>query len=425
LLAPGDIVDGKYRVVRLLGVGGMGAVYEGHNLRIDRRIAIKVMHASIAEQLDAVARFEREAQAAARIGSSHIVDVFDLGGLPSGERFMVMEFLEGESLLTRFKTRGPMAAPEAAGIIIQLLEGLMKVHEAGIVHRDLKPANVFLVPSVDGGDFVKILDFGVCKILQDGKPGEIFTGVGDILGTPSYMSPEQLEHGPHLLDARSDLYAVGVLLYRALSGRLPYRAANLVELLLQLRAGRAEPIDDVVDVDPSFGLIITKATEWDAGARYQTAHEFQQALVDWLARPNRIDRLLTDFLQVSVARRAVPGVPPPRAPSPEIAEPPTDPRRKPVTVPRLPPPRSPERKAAPRPPPSARDVRSQAPTLPDDGGMRRYPLPAEAAPRRTRKGSAKRIDPPAPPAPAKPVDQDEEETTVKKPDPARKRPRRA
>ena len=347
MLAPGDIIDGRYRVVRRLGVGGMGAVYEGHSLLADRRIAIKVMHASIAEQRDAVARFEREAQAAARIGSIHIVDVFDLGDLPTGERFMVMEFLEGESLLTRFKTGGPMAAPDAARVVIQLLEGLVKVHEAGIVHRDLKPANVFLTPTSSGDDFVKILDFGICKILHDGKAGEIFTGVGDILGTPSYMSPEQLEQGPHLHDCRADLYAVGVLLYRALSGRHPYRASNLVELLVLLREGKSDPIGDVVEVDPLFASIVTRATEWDVAARYQSARAFQQDLASWLARPTRVDHLLTSFL--------------------EGAEPPT------LTFPRLapaklPPPRSPARRVVTGPAIPG-DPRSGAPTFVDQDEM--------------------------------------------------------
>jgi len=376
VLAPGDLVDGKYRVVRLIGAGGMGAVYEGHNLRVDHRIAIKVMHAAIAEQHDAVARFEREAQAAARIGSRHVVNVFDLGDLPTGERYMVMEYLEGESLLSRFKERGPMSAAEAAGIVIPLLEGLVKVHEAGIVHRDLKPANVFLVKGPGNAkESVKILDFGVCKIVQNAE-GEAFTGVGDILGTPSYMSPEQLEHGPHVLDARSDLYAVGVLLYRALSGRLPYRASNLVELLVLLRAGKADPIQTVVDVDPAFAAIINRATEWDLAARYQSAAAFHRALVAW---STRVDTLLSEFLEVPRAPRA-----------------------------KLPPPRSPARKVA-KASPSTREVRAQAPTLTN-----------EAAPRRVRKASARKLPPPVPPPR---FSQDDEETTIRKPDPALKKPR--
>lgn len=339
MLGPGDIVDNKYSVTQLLGTGGMGAVYEGVELRARRRVAIKVMLASIAEQEDAVARFEREAQAVARIDSDHVVNVYALGDLPSGERYMVMEFLEGESLLDRFKNQGPMAPSEAARIVVQLLEGLAKVHAAGIIHRDLKPANVFLARS-DGRDFVKILDFGICKIKHDPeRSGEVFTGVGDILGTPSYMSPEQLEHGPHLVDARADLYAVGVLLYRALSGKLPYRAKTLVQLLLLLRGGKHDPIDEVVDIDPGFAAIVTKAIEWDVAARYQSARAFQIALVEWMVSAKKVRSLLTDFLGIRPDNGG-----PDTAPSP----PPLADDGVTSRVPsHLPPPRGPARKSVP------------------------------------------------------------------------------
>src|SRR6185295_225939 len=140
-LQPGDTIEGKYRIVRLLGEGGMGAVYEGENSRIHRKVAIKVLHAAVAAKADVVQRFEREAQAAGRIGSEHIVEVLDLGNLPSGERFMVMEFLEGESLGERIKKRKRLPAQEVGQIIYQLLQGLAAAHQAGIIHRDLKPDN--------------------------------------------------------------------------------------------------------------------------------------------------------------------------------------------------------------------------------------------------------------------------------------------
>src|SRR5262249_7060439 len=146
-LQAGQIIEGKYRIVRLLGEGGMGAVYEGENVRISRKVAIKVLHAGVAENADAVARFEREAQAAGRIGSDHIVEVLDLGNLPGGERFMVMEYLDGESLSGRIESRGRISPPEISTIMIQMLEGLGAAHGAGIIHRDLKPDNVFLIRS--------------------------------------------------------------------------------------------------------------------------------------------------------------------------------------------------------------------------------------------------------------------------------------
>src|SRR5438477_4988759 len=149
-LSTGDVIDGKYRIVRLLGEGSMGAVYEGENVRIHRRVAIKVLHNNVAENVDAVQRFEREAQAAGRIGSDHIVEVLDLGNLPDGDRFMVMEYLDGESLSQRIQGRGRLTPHEASGLMVQLLEGLAAAHGAGIIHRDLKPDNVYLIRSKRG-----------------------------------------------------------------------------------------------------------------------------------------------------------------------------------------------------------------------------------------------------------------------------------
>src|SRR6476620_113723 len=137
-LTPGEVIEGKYRIVRLLGEGGMGAVYEGENVRIHRKVAIKVLHAAVAAKADVVQRFEREAQAAGRIGSDHIVEVLDLGNLPEGDRFMVMEYLDGESLSQRIQGRGRLMPHEATPLMVQLLEGLGAAHGAGIIHRDLK-----------------------------------------------------------------------------------------------------------------------------------------------------------------------------------------------------------------------------------------------------------------------------------------------
>src|SRR4051812_834592 len=219
-LSTGDVIDGKYRIVRLIGEGGMGAVYEGENIRIHRTVAIKVLHAGVAENQDAVQRFEREAQAAGRIGSEHIVEVLDLGDLPDGSRFMVMEFLEGTTLSDRIVSRGRISARDSARLVSELLDGLGAAHQAGIIHRDLKPANVFLLSSKQGrADFVKILDFGVSKfsVLSDDMS---MTSTGAVVGTPYYMSPEQAK-GAKFIDARSDLYSVGVILYESITGQVP------------------------------------------------------------------------------------------------------------------------------------------------------------------------------------------------------------
>src|SRR4051794_33750465 len=188
-LETGQIIDGKYKITRLLGEGGMGAVYEGENTRIHRKVAIKVLHAGVAAKADVVQRFEREAQAAGRIGSQHIVEVLDLGKLPGGERYMVMEYLDGEPLTQRIKVRGRVNPTELSPLLLQLLDGLGGAHHAGIIHRDLKPDNVFLVRR-SGQDFVKLLDFGVSKFTTVGEELSM-TKTGAVMGTPYYMSPEQ------------------------------------------------------------------------------------------------------------------------------------------------------------------------------------------------------------------------------------------
>ena len=297
MLAEGDVIDGKYRVGRLIGEGGMGEVYEGQNLRLERRVAIKVMHSDIAADADSLARFEREAQAASKIGSHWVPAVYDIGDLPDGERYMVMEFLEGQTLAERLSLARRLTTAEAARLAVQLLEGLSRVHAEGIVHRDLKPGNVFLGQKSDGTTTVKILDFGVCKITKGRNQGDMSTGIGDLLGTPVYMSPEQLEHGPAAIDARADLYAVGVILYRATSGQLPYRGKTVVDVLRRLREGKPTPLSELVpDVDPRFAAIVDKAIEWNRDGRFQTAQEMKEAIERWFGAMVNVERLLAEFL---------------------------------------------------------------------------------------------------------------------------------
>jgi serine/threonine-protein kinase len=275
----GDVVDGKYRIVRLLGEGGMGAVYEGENTRIHRRVAIKVLHSTVAQAQDAVQRFEREAQAAGRIGNQHIVEVLDLGNLPDGDRYMVMEFLEGESLAERIKTRGRLPAAEVCNVALGMLEGLAAAHDVGIIHRDLKPDNVFLVKR-GGQDFVKLVDFGISKFNVVG--GEFsMTRTGAVMGTPYYMSPEQAK-GTRDIDHRVDLYAAGVILYEAVSGQVPFDAETFNELLFKIVLEDAPPVTKIVpELDAGFAQIVDKARSKDPGQRYQTARDFQQALQQW------------------------------------------------------------------------------------------------------------------------------------------------
>jgi serine/threonine protein kinase len=282
-LSTGDVIDGKYRIVRLIGEGGMGAVYEGENIRIHRTVAIKVLHAGVAENADAVQRFEREAQAAGRIGSEHIVEVLDLGNLPDGDRFMVMEFMDGDSLSARIQNRGRLTANETYPVARQILEGLAAAHGAGIIHRDLKPDNVFLLKTRGGqADFVKLLDFGISKFSAlSGESGFSMTRTGAVMGTPYYMSPEQAK-GAKGMDHRADLYAVGVILYECVTGRVPFNADTFNELLFKIVLETPQPIEQVVpDSDPEFNKIVQRAMAREPGVRYQTSREFQEALDAW------------------------------------------------------------------------------------------------------------------------------------------------
>ena len=258
----------------------MGTVYEGENVRIERKVAIKVLHAHVASSPEFASRFEREARASARIGSLHVCDVLDLGDLPSGDRFIVMEYLDGESLEDRIAA-GKMDAAKLAPIAFEVLDGLGAMHQASVIHRDLKPANVFLARRPGKRETVKILDFGVAKIVpRADEPGEM-TSTGMMMGTPLYMSPEQAR-GARDVDGRTDLYAASVMFYRALTGQLPHVGDNLHELLFKIVLEEPVPILTLApEVDPDFAAIVTKGLARDADQRWPSARAFQEAIVAW------------------------------------------------------------------------------------------------------------------------------------------------
>lgn len=278
MLEEGTLIDAKYRIVRKIGEGGMGAVFEGEAVRIHRRVAIKVMlPGQDAEQL--ASRFRLEAQAAGRIGSNHIVEVIDLGALETGEQFMVMEYLEGESMRSRLTRVGRLPPPELIPIVLQLLEALHAAHAASIIHRDLKPDNVFLVKQ-PGGDFVKLLDFGVSKF-NSGNANMSLTRTGSVLGTPYYMSPEQASGKP--VDHRADLYAVGVILYEGLSGSVPFTADSFNELLFKIVLEQPVSLQErVPGIDPGLYAIVERSMARDPADRFQSAEQMRAALAAWV-----------------------------------------------------------------------------------------------------------------------------------------------
>jgi serine/threonine-protein kinase len=220
----GALVGGKYRLVRLLGRGGMGAVYEAENTWTRRRVAMKLLRPEYARDREALRRFMQEAQSASQIAHPNIIDVLDLGLETSdGSLYMVQELLYGEDLRARLKAAGGKLPPtEAVGVLVPILGALAAAHEHGVVHRDIKPENIFLTRDSTGRVVPKLIDFGVSKVLEPGQSGAQ-TGAGTALGTPRYMAPEQLRGEPDV-DARADVWSVGVVLYELVSGVNPFEA---------------------------------------------------------------------------------------------------------------------------------------------------------------------------------------------------------
>jgi serine/threonine-protein kinase len=276
MLEAGQIIEGKYRIVRLIGEGGMGSVYEGENTFIKRRIAIKVLHAhSVSEET--VRRFEREAQAAGCIGSDHILEVLDLGSLGNGDRFMVMEYLDGETLGARM-SRGRMNPNDVLVVARQVLVGLRAAHLANIVHRDLKPDNIFILREKAGrADFAKIIDFGISKFNALGGDMSM-TRTGAVMGTPYYMSPEQAQ-GTQTIDGRSDIYSLGVILYEALAGSVPFDGDTFNELMFKIVLSNPRPLSQVApSLDPRLVALVERAMARDLALRFQSADEMIRAL---------------------------------------------------------------------------------------------------------------------------------------------------
>ncbi|MFO0759841.1 MAG: serine/threonine-protein kinase [Byssovorax sp.] len=270
---------GKYEIVRLIGRGGMGTVYEALNTSIGKRVAMKFVDAETARSKDASIRFQREAEAASAVESAHIVDIFDSGYSEDGQPFIVMELLRGEDLGYRIKRCGRLELGEALHITAQILRGLHRAHEAGIVHRDLKPDNVFLVDRDDDATFAKILDFGISKIQRSGStPLSTLTRQGTVLGTPFYMSPEQAQAMPDI-DGRTDLWSAGAILYECLTGRPPYHGNTYEQVIVNICMHDAEDVRAHNPAVPEpIAQVIARALKRDRNDRFPSARQFLDAL---------------------------------------------------------------------------------------------------------------------------------------------------
>jgi serine/threonine-protein kinase len=279
----GQILAGKYRVERILGVGGMGVVVAAYNIQLDTRVALKFLLPDVLLSEEAVARFTREARAAARIQSEHVARVHDVGTLENGAPYMVMEFLEGVDLAKWLQEWGPLPTDQAVDFILQGCVALADAHALGIVHRDLKPANLFCVRRTDGQFLVKVLDFGISKLTDlahgSNPPGVNVTKTATVMGTPLYMSPEQAQSAKDV-DARTDIWALGVILFQLLTGTVPFTGEAFGELAVKISTAPTPSLRAYrPDVPPALDGVVGTCLEKARSRRFPSVAELAQALL--------------------------------------------------------------------------------------------------------------------------------------------------
>lgn len=277
----GQVLNGKYRVTRLIGDGGMGSVYEAHHELLGSNVALKFLHAELAEEFSLKERFLQEAHVSATIQSPHIVRVLDVD-VANGVPFLVMDLLKGQPLQRKLSELGRFSVEQALGYTQQILTGLQAAHDRNIVHRDLKPDNVFITLDHNGEELLKILDFGIAKVKQAaGEKGNL-TQPGAVMGTPEYMAPEQA-YSADQVDARSDVYSVGVMLFEMLSGKRPAEGDTPQEIAQQILFGKALRLDQLVpDLPPGLVRVIHTAIEPRPEDRWTDARALREALLPFV-----------------------------------------------------------------------------------------------------------------------------------------------
>jgi serine/threonine-protein kinase len=269
----GSIVAERYHILKKLGEGGMGTVYLAEHVKMGRKAALKVMNPGMHADSDAIARFNREAANASRLNHPNICGIYDFGETPEGLIYLAMEFIEGESLTSLIEKNGALAPPRAAAIIHQAADALAVAHDAGIVHRDLKPDNIMIAKGRDNTDLVKVVDFGIAK--ASSSDAQKVTKTGLVVGTPEYMSPEQLSGDK--LDGRSDIYSLGLVAFNCLTGKLPFASNSAQEAMIMRLTDAPKTLSETrpdVAWPDELQAVMDRALSRDVATRYQSAAEF-------------------------------------------------------------------------------------------------------------------------------------------------------
>jgi serine/threonine-protein kinase len=294
-LSAGQIVADKYRIDAIVGTGGMGVVAAATHVELDQKVAIKFLRDASPE---ALARFHREARLLVKLKSQNVARVFDVGALDDDTPYIVMELLEGEDLGAALKTRGRLPVEEAVDYVLMATCAVAEAHTMGMIHRDLKPANLFLARGPGGTTLVKVLDFGVSKVVEQDRPSDMsrpgdLTNEGVALGSPGYMSPEQMTSSRDV-DARSDVFSLGAILYRLVSGDAPYKGHSVVSVLANMAIEPMRPLDEVAPVPRQLAEVVERALAQDREQRWPSVAHFARALAPFASRRGRqsVDQIL-------------------------------------------------------------------------------------------------------------------------------------
>ncbi|RYZ07130.1 MAG: serine/threonine protein kinase [Myxococcales bacterium] len=298
-LKAGDVLAGKYRIERVLGAGGMGVVVAARHLDLDEMVAVKFLHQAPLGDGEAAARFLREARAAVKIRSEHVARVIDVGRFDHGAPYIVMEYLQVEDLAALVQS-GPLEQEDAVDYVLQACDAMVEAHSIGIVHRDLKPANLFLTRRPDASALIKVLDFGISKFEPTGAPEAAITKTSAVIGSPYYMSPEQLRSAKEV-DERTDVWSLGVILFELLAGQPPFQGESLPALLTAIVMAEPAPLRRLrPSVTPGLEAVVLRALQKDRDARYLSVGELAGALADFA--PARSRALLEKISKVAGLR---------------------------------------------------------------------------------------------------------------------------